>query len=135
MMSNMTHTVHLTPRQRFVLSQFLASTAIAKDAKDGKALRRFIRDLYMAEIQDVGEEHGRVNASMAKSRIPSLFYITDEELDYGLRLSEKERPALIEVALGDFFDQLEDLKAGREVTHPAGAVPFASGSEDWAPRP
>lgn len=127
--------VPLSPAQRWVLHEL----AFSRDAKipngqEGRRFRRFMRAFGLATISaSVRKHNGVVPMRMVSDEAPRRHTITAENLDYALEVLARPKEPRHEMLVGELFDLLEDIKAGRPFELPADLPAFDAAAEDWSP--
>jgi hypothetical protein len=133
--------IPVTPAQRFVLLQLAHGEGQKLKGQSSRVFRRFLRAFGLTAILETMDDHpvppGRPQVGpISSSRQPALFFLTDENVEYALRLDvEQERIPAVDRTIGPLFDMLEDVKAGRYAPdEDVFALPdYDAAAENWAP--
>lgn len=135
-MSSQIWQIPVSPAQRWVLVNLsMGPDQKVKTGQQGRVFRRFMRALALDRIRDSLNTHqGVYNLAQAASEKPALFELTMENIEETLKLAEIERTAAAEMALGELFDLLADLKSGKEYAAPEGVAKFDPEADDWSPK-
>lgn len=126
----------ISPAQRFQLLALVHSEDHKiPDGQAGRRYRRFMRAFGLKHVADVAREHGGVRArSAADERTKDIVEVDAEAIEYGLEVAGRSRSALQEDILGELFDTLDNLKAGRAYDEPTGALLDVGNDESkWLP--
>lgn len=132
-----TAALYLSPRQRWALynhSRSRTRTIKGKEAgQAGRRERRFFRALGLDLIYDVMvANEDEVASDRPRNTTPSRFVVTDEVLDHIQTLESVERHPSMDLDLGPVFDQVADLKAGREAPE-HDCADFEPDRDSWVP--
>lgn len=136
-MSAQVWTIPLSPAQRWVLFNLSHAEGQKVNGQEGRRYRRFLRAFGLSEIATiVRRTGGKVRAAGAHDeRALALHEVTAENVDYALKLAGADRTPMDEDIVGELFDLLEDLKAGRTYVAPEGLPDFDPAAEAklWDP--
>lgn len=130
----MVHKVLISPAQRFNL-MLLAHEYKIPDQPTGRRYRRFMRAFGLAHISKVSRRHGCVLVGYAvDEETQHAISIDDEAIEFLVELAGREHKAYQEDILGDLFDLIDNIKAGRPYDVPTGpALNVEEDTKYWTP--
>jgi len=127
--------IAVSPAQRYMLLELAhpASTGpdgmpkheqIITSSLEGRRYRRFLAQLHLDHIGATVRKYGGVSFSQSKNEDDrQIFDVESDTVEFILTLAERPRSAFAEDILGDLFDTLLEVRAGRTVDltniHPA----------------
>lgn len=134
-----TFVVLMTPEQRCMFFNFThdEKQKVKDGGSEGRRYRRVQNALALNVIGRVGRRDGGVSAKHALDTSPSAFLLTLENVEFIIdKYVGAERGTSIEDVLGPFFDDVEEIKAGRYVSP---TIPCAfdadADAKAWIPPP
>jgi hypothetical protein len=138
MNSKQLHTIPITHAQRWVLLNLSHAESEKVKGQESKAYRRFMRACGLTKIRETLRKHRDVgvNVAMVNSDEARIFELTEETIEYALKIADKvDRKPSDDDVVGDLFDLLEDAKAGRAVAYDENTPFYDAASDNWDPPP
>ena len=135
-MSTQVHKITLSPAQRWVLFNLAHQEKQKVDGSSSARYRRFMAAFGLKTIGSTLRKKEGVRAERAKDEDTThVFELTAENVEYALQLAAAERNPAAEDIVGDLFDQLQELKAGRSLPPPEETQMFDAETErlEWQP--
>ncbi len=127
--------IAITPAQRYHLINLLhPADGKVPDGQAGRTYRRTLRAFGVQHIGQVAREHNGVRTAYAQDeRTQHIVDVTDEAIDYLLKHGWP-RSHIQEDVLGELFDTLDNIKAGRPYDEPEGvALDPEKDRAEWLP--